>query len=395
MQRQAALERISKVAKNPLEAVLQWKERTGGKVMGCLSCMPFFSPEELVHAAGFLPVGIWGAEMAVSRADAKMQSFACSVARTSLEMGLRGMLKVCDGFLFPSTCDAFQNLSEVWKESMDSPCFEVVFPKQVSRPSAVSFLVSQFSKLQRDLEEFSGVTIPPEAVRRSFGLYNENRAQMRRLDRLRAQDADFLTALQMVEIVLASSYLPREEHTSLIRSLLSGAPQGKGQIAGPGEPDRDRIRLLLSGVMPRPLEILSVMESAGAWIVGDDMGLGSLYYSLDIPDGDDPLAELARACLRYPPCSTVHSDDEERFDSLLARVLQTEAEGIVLFAVKFCEPEFFDYPQLKERLEKEGVPVLLLETELGTAETGSLRTRVEAFLESLRARGRGAAREGN
>jgi benzoyl-CoA reductase/2-hydroxyglutaryl-CoA dehydratase subunit BcrC/BadD/HgdB len=38
---------------------------------------------------------------------------------------------------------------------------------------------------------------------------------------------------------------------------------------------------------------------------------------------------------------------------------------------------------------------LLLETELGTAETGSLRTRVEAFLESLRARGRGAAREGN
>jgi len=386
MHRQAALQRISRVVQKPLEAVLEWKERTGGKVMGCLSCMPFFAPEELVHAAGMLPVGIWGAEIPVSRADAKIQSFACSMARTSLEMGLSGMLGVCDGFLFPSTCDAFQNLSEIWRASMDAPCFEVVFPKQVSRPSAVSFLLHQLTSLQRDLEAFSGVTISPQALRRSCRLYNENRTQMRGLDHLRAKDVSLVTARQMAELVLASSYLPREEHTSLTRSLLPGAGQKETEIGVARKPESDRVRLLLSGVMPRPLAILPVLESAGAWIVGDDLGLGSLYYSLDIPDQGDPLADLAQAYLHYPLCSTVHRDAGERSESLLARARKAEAAGVVLFALKFCEPEFFDYPQVKERLESEGVPVLLLETELGTAETGSVRTRVEAFVESLRAR---------
>jgi len=140
MSRVDTLEQIEEVVRNPLKPIARWKERTGGKLMGCLACMPPFAPEELIHAAGMLPVGLWGAEIPVRRADAKLQSFACSVARTSLEMGLSEALSVCDGFLFPSTCDAFQNLSEVWKATTDKPCFKVTFPKQTARKAARSYL---------------------------------------------------------------------------------------------------------------------------------------------------------------------------------------------------------------------------------------------------------------
>ena len=115
MDREAALDRFAEVVQDPVTAVGRWKDSCQGKVVGCLSCMPPFGPEELIHAAGMLPVGIWGAELPVSLADARMHSFSCSVARTSLEMFLRGSLEMCDGFLFPLTCDAFQNLSETWK----------------------------------------------------------------------------------------------------------------------------------------------------------------------------------------------------------------------------------------------------------------------------------------
>ena len=56
----------------------------------------------------------------------------------------------------------------------------------------------------------------------------------------------------------------------------------------------------------------------------------------------------------------------------------------MILATKFCEPEFFDVPRLKEDLEEAGIPCMLLETELGMASPGAIRTRVEAFVETLK-----------
>jgi len=118
--------------------------------------------------------------------------------------------------------------------------------------------------------------------------------------------------------------------------------------------------------------------------VGDDMGLGSLFYSIDLPEEDGSLDGLARAYLRQPACSTIHDPTLERAGALLSRVRETGARAVILFIQKFCEPELFDLPALKGRLEREGVPVLALETELCASETGPLRNRIEAFLETLK-----------
>lgn len=386
MTREEALAEIGRIARNPLGAVRRWKEETGGKVFGCLSCMPFFCPEELVHAAGFHPVGIWGAETAVSLADARLQSFACSIARTSLEIALRGWLQVCDGFLFPSTCDAFQNLAEVWKESVPVPCFEVVFPRQTSRPSAEVFLRSRLEKLKEELESLAGAVIDGEALGRSCALYNEIRRLLREMDRLRSLDPAFLSGRQMAEIVLAASFAPREACAHWFRALLKAGTGKRERTLFPTGEATGRLRIFLGGVMPRPLSLLDFLEEQGAWIVGDDMGMGSLFYSIDLPEGDVSVDALARAYLGAPACSTIHDPTLERAGAVLSRVRKTGARAVVLFIPKFCEPELFDLPWLKQSLEREGLPVLVLETELGASETGSLRNRIEPFLETLKGR---------
>lgn len=386
MTREEALAEIGRIAGNPLGAVRRWKEETGGKVLGCLSCMPFFCPEELAHAAGFHPVGIWGAETAVSLADARLQSFACSIARTSLEMALRGWLHVCDGFLFPSTCDAFQNLAEVWKESVPVPCFEAVFPRQTSRSSAEVFLRSRLEKLKDELESLARAAIDGEAIGRSCALYNENRRLLREMDRLRSLDPAFLSGRQMAEIVLAASFAPREACTKWFRALLEAGTGKRDRAPFPTGQAYGRLRIFLGGVMPRPLSLLDFLEEQGAWIVGDDMGMGRLFYSLDLPEGDVSLDALARAYLGQPVCSTIHDPTWERAGTFLSRVRETGARAVVLFIPKFCEPELFDLPWLKQSLEREGLPVLVLETELGASETGSLRNRIEPFLETLKGR---------
>lgn len=386
MRRVDTFPRITEVVRDPLKLIVRWKERTGRKVIGFLACMPPFAPEELVHAAGMLPVGLWGAEIPVRRADAKLQSFACSVARTSLEMGLNEALSVCDGFLFPSTCDAFQNLSEVWKTTTKKPCFKVTFPKQTVRKAARSYLAREFELLKTALEGFAGVSIDDSRLGESVRLYNENRRLMRALDQIRARNPGFLSARQMTEIVQASSFLPREEHSFLLRALVESSSHQSLEGSADRPRGQEPVRVFLTGIMARPVAVPDALEKFGVWVVGDDLGLGSLYYSLEIPERGSPQGDLVEGYLRYPACSTLYPSSPGRAAELIKRVRETGAEGVLILATKFCEPEFFDHPQLKEDLEAAGVPSVLLETELGTTTLGSVRTRVEAFVETLKER---------
>lgn len=389
MEREAVLARVAEVVANPVRSLEAWRGRTGGKVLGCLSCMPPFAPEEMVHAAGMLPAGIWGAEIPVSRADAKIQSFACSVARTALELALRDALAVCDGFLFPFPCDAFQNLSEIWKLSVDRPCFQLVVPRKVDAGRVRVYLAAELRRLRGELAALAGTPVSDGALWGSIRVYNENRRLMREVDRARAADPDFLTARQMLDLLQASSFLSREEHSSLVRDLLAGRT---GAEAARGKPDRQgpagTVPILLTGVMPRPVAIVDMLEQVGLRVTGDDMGMGSLYYSIEVPEsGGDPLQALAEGYTGYPACSTLHDPAGNRGAALIRRARETGAQAVLVFATKFCEPEYFDVPGLKEDLEKEGLPLLLLETELGMGDPGPIRTRVEAFVETLRGRG--------
>ncbi len=384
MSRVDTLREIEDVVRNPLKLIAHWKERSGGKVVGCLACMPPFVPEELVHAAGMLPVGLWGAEIPVRLADAKLQSFACSVARTSLEMGLKEAISVCDGFMFPSTCDAFQNLSEVWKATTEKPCFKVTYPKRTNGEAARGYLQKEFELLQAELARFSGAPVGERELRKSIEIYNENRRLMRELDRLRAGRPDFLSTRQMTDVVMASSFLPREEHSRLVRSLLEAASEPARPRGEPGEGGKEPVRIFLTGVMARPIAIPTALEELGVWVVGDDLGLGSLYYSTEIPGGAASHVDLAEGYLRYPPCSTLHPSPPARARTLISRVRETKAEGVLILVTKFCEPELFDHPQLREDLKEAGIPSVLLETELSMTAPGALRTRVEALVETLK-----------
>jgi len=188
----------------------------------------------------------------------------------------------------------------------------------------------------------------------------------------------------MTEVVLAASFLPREEHSLLVRALLGSASETGFEDKEAAQGGADPVRVHLTGIMARPAAIPAVLEELGVRVVGDDLGLGSLYYATEVPEGGSPLADLAEGYLRYPPCSTVHPSSPGRATELIRRVRHTGAEGVLILATKFCEPEFFDVPQLKEDLQEAGIPSILLETELGMATPGTIRTRVEAFVETLK-----------
>ena len=96
-------------------AVKQWKAAVPGRK--AIGFMPVYVPREIVHAAGMLPVGIFGGgdQMEVIQGDAYYQSYICRIPRSTLELGLTGRLDCLDGMLFPSICDVIRNLSGMWQ----------------------------------------------------------------------------------------------------------------------------------------------------------------------------------------------------------------------------------------------------------------------------------------
>ena len=100
---------------SPLDLVKDWKQaHPKTKVVGCY---PVYTPVELIHAAGMLPVGIIGAgnRLEIAHADSRFQSFVCSIVKSTLELGLTERLKFLDGIVFHSICDPARNLGSVFK----------------------------------------------------------------------------------------------------------------------------------------------------------------------------------------------------------------------------------------------------------------------------------------
>ena len=96
-----------------------------------------------------------------------------------------------------------------------------------------------------------------------------------------------------------------------------------------------------------------------------------------------PSPQLPTRYLERPVCPAKHAGIFTRGENLLKIVKEKNARGVVFFFLKFCDPHAFDYPYMKECLDKEGIPSMMLEVEDQLPSEGQLRTRFETFVDMI------------
>jgi bcr-type benzoyl-CoA reductase subunit C len=370
-----ALEYFNKATEDPGREARLWKEETGGKVIG------FFLtdvPEELVHAAGFFPFGIYGGNKGINLADAHMQAWTCSYVRSSLAMALGGALNFLDGLVIPQRCDETRMVMGIWKHQRPLSFMDNFRPpRQVERPSVKNYYLGELRRFKNKLEEFRGSEITDEELERSIRLYNRNRTLLGKLFDLHRQDPSLLSSRELYNVIRASMIIPREKLNQLLTQLLDtlGSKVSK-------EADR-RIKVFISGTYLEPLEIADYIEENGGTIVGDDLKNGSRYFDGNVLEEGDLLQNLVERQLSKIPSASFDTSVNPRKHFLVKDLQEKNADGVILLHLKYCEPENFDYYDMKQALEKAGIPVQKIETEFGETSLGQLRTRVQAFMEML------------
>ncbi len=335
-----------------------------------------YTPEELLHAAGFTPVRIVGQERNVDLADGHLQGYCCSLARTDLDMALAGDLACLEGAVFVQTCDTMQRLSDIWRLNTGFAYHgDFVMPARLGDPLAERYLVEELRAFRAALQEYAGTPISDEALRESIRIYNRNRELLGRLYERLATGAD-ITGTEVLAAVMAGMWMRKEKHNEMLEKVLDG-------LDGSTSPDAGKVRLLISGSVVTTPDFTEMVEGLGARIVDDDLCCGHRYIEGQTSTDGDPLEAIARRLSERVICPAKHSPLSDRASYLTGKAKDTGAKGAIFFLQNFCDPHAFDFPWLRERLQADGVAVLLLESQLQTPALEQMRTRVEAFLEMI------------
>ncbi|HYM40507.1 MAG TPA: 2-hydroxyacyl-CoA dehydratase [Thermoplasmata archaeon] len=360
-------------------SVKRWKEESGRPALGYF---PVYFPEELAHAMGLLPVGLYGASgrLSLDMATAHTQSFICSISRSVFQMALQGTLDIFDGLVFSNICDVARNLSGITKRNLKERYVDYLhYPVNNGSAYAARYLREEYLRLASGLEKIGGTPLRSEDLRTSIGLCNEKRRLLRELVQLRQSRPWLIPYTEWYAMMRAGSILPVEQYVPALRAY------GTDVSAREGKP-MDRIRVVVTGTFCEqpPLQLMRTIEAAGCYIVHDEALIGSRWMG-EVPVTDpDPLLSLARSYVENPDPLTVrfHPDIDKRrnYADLLA---STGAQGVIICTPKFCEPALYDSVIFKSVIEKSKVPYLHLEYEESASSFEHDRTMVETFVESI------------
>lgn len=370
------LDELLKLRADPYARARRWKEESGGMVLGFFCC---YAPEEMIHAAGALPVRVTGENRTIGASAAHLQSYCCSLARTGLDMALEGDLDFLDGTVFVHTCDTMQRLSDIWRLGTGFTFHsDVVLPVRFEGESSRDYMRRELEGFRVNLEEFLG-EITDEDLSGSIEAYNLNRRLLSELYDLRRADPALMPSDQAIWTVASSALVPKEEHNEILENLL-GELRGRAK----GTAAEEKVRLFGVGSVMDQWEFLRMLEEVGGTLVDDDFCTGHRYFEVEASGQGDPVEAIAARMWDKPYCPCKHRPSSSRADCLMEKIEGSGAQGVIFFQFKFCEPHAFDYPYLKKAIDEKGIPTLEVEVEQGSVSIPALRTRVEAMLETIR-----------
>ena len=381
------IEECRQILKDPNGYVKRFKAESGRKVVGTFCS---YAPEEIILAAGAHPFRLFGSGEKIHLAEAHLQSYCCSLVRGALEDALAGRLAFLDGVVFPHTCDSIQRLSDIWRLNVPAGFhLDVVLPVKLDTDGARQYLLDVMKRFREDLGKKLGVTISDEDLRAAIRTMNRIRAALTRIYDLKGERPEILKGSDLYTLVRASMIMDRNRAASLLEEVAAELEKQNAEASATATAEGASLsgpaykRIVLSGGVCNHPDIHTIIEEAGGAVVGDDLCTGSRYFSGLIDEKADPMTAIAGRYLDRIVCPAKHRGLTDRADHLIHLVREKRAQGVIFFLLKFCDPHAFDYPYLKEALDRAGVPSLLIEVEDRLPADGQLRTRFEAFLEMI------------
>ncbi|MDR2770634.1 MAG: 2-hydroxyacyl-CoA dehydratase [Clostridiales Family XIII bacterium] len=348
----------------------------GRKAVGVF---PYYVPEELAYAAGFVPFGIWGAQGTVREAGRYFPTFYCTIARMGLELALSGKLDGLSAVIMPSVCDTLRPLTQNFKSAKpELPLIFLAHPQNRKEGFGIAYAACEYRRVKAELERVADKEITDDSIAAAIRVYNENRAARREFVRLAGTHPRSVSPRGRAAALKSAYFMDKAEHTALL-SRLNAALR-----ALPAE-EWAGVRVVTSGIVADSDGLLRVFEHCGVAIAADDVAHESRSFRADAPEACDPIESLALQFSAQTDDPLLYEPDlAHRGRHLVDLVRNSGARGVVFLMMQFCDPEELDYPNVKGSLDRAGIPSVAIGCDQQMRDFGQARTSIEAFADMLK-----------
>ena len=335
-------------------------------------CAPVYTPQEIIHSMGMVPMGVWGADMEINEAKRYFPAFICSIMQTILEMGIKGEYNGASAIVIPSLCDSLKTLGQNWKYAVKDITFiPMTYPQNRKPAYAAKFTKANYERVINDLRAVTNINFSGVQLKESIKVYNEHNAVMREFAEIAATAE--ITAAQRNDVFKSAWFMLPEEHTAIVKQLnaeLAAGPKAEGKL-----------KVYVTGILADAPDLLKVFDDNGLKIVYDDVAHESRQYRTDAPDKKVALDSLTQKFSDMDNCSVLYDQKKSRVDMIVEQAKKYGADGVIVLMTKFCDPEEFDYVPIKRACEAAGIPSLNIEVDRQMVNYEQANTMIQAFKE--------------
>ena len=375
------LKEFRRLAKEPLRTAAEHAAGT----KGVIAIAGMYMPEELIHAAGFLPMILLEQNDPVTAANAHVQSFMCGYVRSMMDQVLLGKLDFTKALFIKDCCHEIRMIGDLmrWKEEVKANIEFFFFPVTIKKPESQEYIRQEVRRIRAAAESLAKALVTDEQILESIRIYNENRALLKELYTLRRENPGIISGLDITAVIRTGMSIRKEEHSEMLKKLLGalrsdledGSLQAK---AGPG--------VILTGSLCESCEdsVIQAVEEAGGIILDDDLYVGGRYFNTMTAGDEDPAEALAEAYIyRNSPCPTQFDGETVRSEYLAKMADRAGAKGIIEVVVKFCEAHYFSNLSVQTDMRKMKRKLFTIYTDHDQTAEGQISTRIQSFLENM------------
>ena len=370
----------------------------GGQLALGYNC--YYIPEVLLNLPGCFSSRLRAPNSSTAEiASYYMTNRNCPYVRCILERAIEGGYNYLNALFGAEGCAAMERMEEhfalLHPVQNDRFFTTIIDPPMKGDQTSLDYYKAQLRlKVLDALRDHYGVDTSDAALRAAIEKHNRLCRVITDIGDLRKLENPPLTGYEYHVIVLVSQVCPHDLILPFLEETLAEL-----KTRQPEEKFPFRARVVLAGSEIDDPEFTKLLEMCGAMVVADRYCFGGFpgREEIAVQDGETAFDAVCRHYLHHNQC--VRFMDGAKIDQRhqeLRRLAQDyHADGVIYESMKFCE--FWSYEKVlaSHVLQQEmGIPCCTIEKEYTLGSVGQLRTRFQAFVESLEIKKLGAEKEG-
>ncbi|MBR0354596.1 MAG: 2-hydroxyacyl-CoA dehydratase [Oscillospiraceae bacterium] len=355
----------------------------------CLGYTCFHIPEVLLNIGPCFSTRLRAPNTgSIDIATYYMSNYTCEFARALLERAIEGGYRYLDALIGVDACSMMNRSMEHFEilKVNENPKFFVThcdMPFKITDYTIEGYVRQMRVHVLDRLHETFGVDVSDEAIRKAVEEHNEVCRIMTEISEMRKQDNPIITGYEFHVLNLVTYTCPKALILPLLRETLEELKHRKPDKVNPF-----RARVAIVGSEIDDPNLTKLIEGCGALVVSDRFCFGSTpgREVIELNDEEDVLWQICRHYMEVSECARYISDEKvmQRRETADRLAKEFKAEGIIYEQMKYCDYWGFERALVSHIMHDEyGWPVLSIDRLYNNGNSGQLRTRVQAFVESL------------